>query len=79
MIIYLDTICINKLFEELDKRIGLKSLKKFEYALSSCQIDELCSIKSVELKSQIVDFLYKISNKKKLKDNIEIMASETLY
>lgn len=79
MIVYLDTISINKLFEELDRRIGLKSLKKYEYALSSCQIDELCSITSVELKSQIVDLLYRISNKKKLKDHIEIMASETLY
>lgn len=79
MIIYLDTISINKLFEELDRKVGLKSLKKYEYALSSCQIDELCGINSVELKSQIVDFLYKISNKKKLKDHIEIMASETLY
>lgn len=79
MIVYLDTISINRLFEELNKKIGLKSLKKYNYALSSCQIDELCGIKSVERRSQIVEFLYKISDKKKLKDNIEIMASETLH
>lgn len=79
MIIYLDTISINRLFEELDRKVGLKSLKKYEYLLSSCQIDELCGINSVEAKSQIVEFLFKLSDKQKLKDHIEIMASETLY
>lgn len=77
-IVYLDTISINKLYEELYKRVKSSSLKKYIFAISSCQIDELCCIKSAELRSQLVEFLFNISDKTKLKDHIEIMNNETL-
>lgn len=78
-IVYLDTISINKIFETLYKRVSSSDLKKYIFAISSCQIDELCCIKSTELRSQLVEFLFNISDKTKLKDHIEIMASEALY
>lgn len=77
-IVYLDTISINKLYEELYKKLSSSDLKRYIFALSSCQVDELCSIRSAELRSQLIQFLFNISDKKKLKDHIEIMASETL-
>jgi len=78
-IVYLDTVSINRIYELLNKKISLRKLKKYTYAISSCQIDELCLIESSGLRSQLVDFLFNISDKKKLKDHIELMASETLY
>jgi len=79
MVVYLDTSSINRISEELNKRIGLKSLKNHTYALSSCQIDEIGLNRSAEFKSQLADLVFNISDKKKLKDHIEIMASEVLF
>lgn len=79
MLVYLDTSSINRIFEELNKRISLKSLKNHTYALSSCQIDEIGLNRSAEFKSQLADLIFNISDKKKLKDHIEIMALEVLF
>ena len=77
--IYLDTISINKLYDQLNRNIKLSSLQKYDYVISSCQTDELGCIQSPLLRSQIVEFLFEISNKEKLKDHIEIMSTETLF
>jgi len=79
MLVYLDTSSINRISEELNKRVSLKSLKNHTYALSSCQIDEIGLNRSAEFKSQLADLVFNISDKKKLKDHIEIMASEALF
>lgn len=77
--VYLDTISINKIFDLVPQKIGLKRLKNYNYAISSCQIDELSLIESTEARSQKIKFLFDLSDKMKLKDHIEIMALETLY
>lgn len=77
--VYLDTISINKIFDLIPQKIGLKRLKNYNYAISSCQIDELSLIESTEARSQKIKFIFDLSDKMKLKDHIEIMASETLY
>jgi len=77
--VYLDTISINKIFDLVPQKIGLKRLKNYNYVISSCQIDELSMIESNEARSQKIKLLFDLSDKMKLKDHIEIMASETLY
>ena len=77
--VYLDTISINNIFDLVPQKIGLKRLKSYNYVLSSCQIDELSLIESTEARSQKIKLLFDLSDKMKLKDHIEIMASETLY
>ena len=47
--------------------------------MTSCQIDEIGLNRSAEFKSQLADLIFNISDKKKLLDHIEIMASEVLF
>jgi len=77
--VYLDTSSINKIFDLVPQKIGLRNLKKYNYAISSCQIDELSLIESTEARSQKIKLLFDLSDKMKLKDHIEIMTAETLY
>lgn len=54
--IYLDTVSINKLYGQLNRKIKLSSLQKYNFAISSCQTDELGCIESPMLRSQLVEF-----------------------
>jgi len=77
--VYLDTISINKLYDQLNRKFKYSRLQKYNFAISSCQTDELGCIESPMRRSQLTEFIFKISDKRELKDHIEIMSSETLF
>ena len=74
--VYMDTSALNAVYDKFRLgRIGARSLRAFEFLVTSCQLDEILR-SDLRRAADLAQFLWRYSNRQKLLDHVEIHACE---